>query len=767
MNLLLIGAVLLFYLLFVQTTIAQRMTNAAYDYIISSKADFEPDEPVIVIAIDDFSIQALNKKWPWPRSYHALLVDYLTEAGAKAIAYNILFSESSNEDAILRKSLGRNGRVVLPVAAHYSEAGRNVFSHYATLGHVATENDGDGVLRGITLFEEINTLPVPNFALALLQVTHPDLYAEYELRYGAESPHYGEKSNFVFGNRRAMEFYSFSDVLLQKVPKHVFEDRIIFVGVNATGVGERFIVAHRDRAAYTGMGVQVSLYEALLEDALVHQPSQWIRIFINISVLIFAVLIVRNRRYEPSVNSVIGIVYGASLFFATYLIYAFSWYWISLINAGAIILLFTFIYAVSTTHYRLREANRNLEQHVMNRTHELRLTNSSLAQEVREREKITQSLRHSEQSLRTLFDNIEIGILTTNEEGAIVTANRTILEFFGHNLSEMLNKNAEELFDAHLLYEGEPFCAKTVFDQVMVTDEQAVEIEAEIRRPRGAENLPVALNISQLQQGRTQKYVCLVRDISEQKHVEKMTQEFIATVSHELRTPITSVKGSLELIHAGVAGELTPKMKHLLSLARRNSDRILMLVNDILDIQRIQLGTLQFHQEALDLGQVVRQSVEMNQSYSDIYRTGITLELPDSPNALIVMGDEDRLIQVMSNLISNAIKFSPPGGKNIEVKVEQEEGYIVVSVKDYGCGIAEDFRPKIFGKFAQAGEARHRSKGTGLGLSITKALLERMRGEIDYHSVEGEGSTFFFKLPVLTPLEMRKFLDKRGNRETE
>jgi len=238
---------------------------------------------------------------------------------------------------------------------------------------------------------------------------------------------------------------------------------------------------------------------------------------------------------------------------------------------------------------------------------------------------------------------------------------------------------------------------------------------------------------------------------AERRRVEQLKDEFVSTVSHELRTPLTSIRGALGLLQGGIAGPLPTESKELVSIAQENSERLLRLINDILDLERMESGLLSFKLEPLELGALIMEAIITQRGYAAQY--GVHLEATLEASDARAMVDADRFLQVMANLLSNAIKFSPEDEK-VHVRLERLEGNLRVSVEDHGPGIPESFRQRIFQKFAQAdGSDSRRKGGTGLGLSITRALVERLGGALDFVSVEGEGTTFRVVLPEWTPSE--------------
>jgi signal transduction histidine kinase len=233
--------------------------------------------------------------------------------------------------------------------------------------------------------------------------------------------------------------------------------------------------------------------------------------------------------------------------------------------------------------------------------------------------------------------------------------------------------------------------------------------------------------------------------LDQQRRMERLKNEFIAVVSHELRTPLTSIHGALSLIAAGIVGELPAQARQLVEVAYRNSQRLARLVDDILDLQKIESGAMPFHLRPLELRPLLEQAIEANQAYA--HRLGVELVLGETPTGVLVYADGDRLMQVMSNLLSNAAKFSPPG-QAVRVAASGDGGSLRVTITDRGPGIPEEFKERIFQKFAQADASTTREKGgTGLGLSITKAIVERLGGAIGFETRPEVGTTFHFELP--------------------
>ena len=245
----------------------------------------------------------------------------------------------------------------------------------------------------------------------------------------------------------------------------------------------------------------------------------------------------------------------------------------------------------------------------------------------------------------------------------------------------------------------------------------------------------------------SQAALLITRDVTKRKEVDRLKSEFVSLVSHELRTPLTSIMGSISLILGGAVGLVPEKMSAMLSIAKSNSDRLISLVNNILDFEKLRSGGMEFDIRDVDLAELTNESLTLNQSYADKCSVSFVLDTP--LEVTIVKADRDRIMQVLSNLLSNAAKFSSEGA-TVTVSVKRRNGIACVEVSDTGPGIPEDFRARIFDRFSQADAADDSAvQGTGLGLSISKAIIEQHDGKIDFDSRLGEGTTFFFELPTV------------------
>jgi len=369
---------------------------------------------------------------------------------------------------------------------------------------------------------------------------------------------------------------------------------------------------------------------------------------------------------------------------------------------------------------------------------------SGIVRDVSERVKAEKAMESSATRLQSVLENVVDGIITINNKGSIQSFNRAAEHIFGYSADEVMGKNINMLMPSPYREEHDGYLES--YHKTGKAHIIGIGREVDGLRKNGS-IFPLDLAVSKAVIEGEPLYTGIVRDITDRKQMEKMKNEFISTVSHELRTPLTSIRGSLGLVMADTVGKLPDKVRELLTITSNNTERLLLLINDILDIQKIEAGMMAFHFQSLELNPFLQQAVETNQSYADQY--GVNFTFTPTEENIRVYADSDRLMQVMNNLMSNAAKFSPKG-ESIELSVKRHNGVIRISVSDHGPGIPDDFKGKIFEKFTQYDSTDTRKKGgTGLGLSITRLIVDKHGGEINYTSKLGAGTTFYFELPEL------------------
>ena len=239
--------------------------------------------------------------------------------------------------------------------------------------------------------------------------------------------------------------------------------------------------------------------------------------------------------------------------------------------------------------------------------------------------------------------------------------------------------------------------------------------------------------------------LAIVRDITRQRQVQRLQEEFISTVSHELRTPLTSLHAGISLVAGEALGELPPDALEILGLALHNSERLRRLIDDLLDVQKLQGGHMEMQLEPTCLDEALRRGVQEQRAFAR--QRGVSLSLEPAP-AVEVLVDPMRFQQVLANLLSNALKYSP-AGQTVRVSADRRGDAVRIAVADSGQGISEAFQPRVFERFAMADASTTRAVGgTGLGLAISRHIVQGLGGEIDFQSVEGVGTTFYVDLPI-------------------
>ncbi len=340
------------------------------------------------------------------------------------------------------------------------------------------------------------------------------------------------------------------------------------------------------------------------------------------------------------------------------------------------------------------------------------------------------------------FDSASDAIVVLDIDGRIETLNRAAEKMFGRTRDVLKDNDVAALLDLASPDGPMPERLKTTMDDLNVG------IHRELTGKRAdSESFPVDVTFRELLQPGSRQIVGFVRDISDRKRVERLKDEFVSTVNHELRTPLTSIAGSLGLLAGGAAGELPPGAARLIGIAHANCQRLIRLINDVLDVEKIESGKMRFDMVALRLPEITQRAIESLQGYAD--QLGVEIVCPQGDAEIDIRADADRLVQVLTNLISNALKFSAAGGR-VVVSTERAGRVARFCVKDDGPGIPDEFRSRIFTKFAQADSSDTRQKGgTGLGLVIAKEIAERHGGRLWFESEVGKGAQFFLDLPLL------------------
>jgi PAS domain S-box-containing protein len=351
-----------------------------------------------------------------------------------------------------------------------------------------------------------------------------------------------------------------------------------------------------------------------------------------------------------------------------------------------------------------------------------------------ERVSAESKLRESDSKVRSMVDCAVDGIITVDTKGMVESFNSAFERMFGYEPWKLIGSSASEFLPDGL----------SVSDFVAFLESSADAPQEMYLKTKKGTQLAVEISVSKVGVDKTNFYTVIVRDVSERKIVEKRVSEFYSTVSHELRTPLTSIRGALGLVENGVLGEVSPDILELITVARGNSDRLIRLINDILDLRKIEAGKLELRLAQVNVQGLIEKTLAEIKGFADEKNISMTSEVVGID---LLTVDGGRIIQVLTNLISNAIKFSA-AGQSVHVAVSRtSENATRFTVSDHGVGIQADDIPKLFGIFQQLDSSDTRAnEGSGLGLAISKAIVEQHGGIIGLDSVFGEGTTFWFEL---------------------
>ncbi|MFK5913590.1 MAG: ATP-binding protein [Woeseiaceae bacterium] len=349
-----------------------------------------------------------------------------------------------------------------------------------------------------------------------------------------------------------------------------------------------------------------------------------------------------------------------------------------------------------------------------------------------------------EKRQRAILESVPDAIITINSQGIIKSFNPSAEIIFQYDKSRVIGQSIKMLMPQTHAGEHDQYIA----DSIISAEAKIIGTQRELYGlKQDGTPFPIEVTLSSMVIEGETIFTGVLRDITERKKVDQLKSEFISTVSHELRTPLTAIKGALDIMTHGLNLDLPEQATTMLDVSNRNVERLLTLINDILDISKLESGELNFLLEEIEIEPFLANCVDLNQEYAKKNNTLYTLTHCDEN--IFINVDKDRLTQVMSNFLSNAAKYSP---KNIDIEIFTviNQGRLRVSVKDYGQGIPEEFQDSVFEKFTQSSRGNTRQVGgTGLGLSISKMIIKNLGGSIGFDTEENVQTTFYFELPIV------------------
>jgi PAS domain S-box-containing protein len=385
---------------------------------------------------------------------------------------------------------------------------------------------------------------------------------------------------------------------------------------------------------------------------------------------------------------------------------------------------------------------------------------ADLAREMEQRRKAENALRRSEAEYRSVVDVLSEGIAVIEADGTISSVNESAAQLVNSTREELIGKRLLDLRWHAVLPDGSDLVHAEHPALVTLRTGKPVKgfvlglhyTEADIHW--------LSVNTHALRHASTEAPYAVVAsftDVTERLERERqmrdaydaldqLTSEFMGVVSHELRTPVTALRGALGFLESGVFAELPPKGRELIAIARNNTDRLTRVINNILDLERLKSGRMTFEPSELDVTELVARVMRGYQAAADKKRIVLSTEVSlDTP----IVGDDERIAQVLENLVSNAVKFSPPDSSVVVAARHETDAMVMFEVIDTGVGIAPAMLEKLFRSFAQADTSNKRLPGgAGLGLAIAKSTVEQMGGRIGVESEQQVRTRFWFTVPV-------------------
>jgi len=371
-----------------------------------------------------------------------------------------------------------------------------------------------------------------------------------------------------------------------------------------------------------------------------------------------------------------------------------------------------------------------------------------ITEKIRAEEKLNALTRQSNSILESVGD----GIYGTDLNGKVTIVNPAAAEMLGYKVQELLGQDMHEL-SHHTRADGTPNPSEDCMIRQSLLTEQTIRVSNEVFWRKDGTNFPVEyVARPQITDGNAVGVVVAFTDVTERRALDRMKDEFISTVSHELRTPLTALRAALGLVTSGTLNSRPEKMQQMVEIALGNTDRLVRLVNDILDLERIGSGKAQLHSTMCSAEDLLRRAADLQSAPASKAHIRFAI----SAEGVNVWADPDRLLQTLTNLIGNAIKFSPNGGEIHLVARNLDDGEARIEVHDQGRGIPEDKLETIFERFQQVDASDSRAMGgTGLGLAICRSIIAQHGGHIWAESAPGLGASFFFTLPTKPKQNLR------------
>ncbi|MDI6792827.1 MAG: CHASE2 domain-containing protein [bacterium] len=722
----------------------------------------DPGKDIIIVGIDENSLQRLGR-WPWPRSYHSKLIDYLAESKAKVIGMDLCFAEPSLQDKMLIDSASRAGNIIHPVFFAFKGDGEEIMvvrpfeqlsKSALSLGHIQGEPEVDGILRRLSLARSCQDETYLSFSLEVarnflgIDLTELEPLQEKTFLLGPLKIPVDRKANMVInyaGKSGTFKTFSYADVLEEKIPGSEFKDKIVLIGITSKGISDEVMTPFSTKGnPMSGVEVQANAVRTILNQDYIHRPNRWVNIFL----MLFLSIIVGYslQRLSNKQGIIFTLCLLLSLILGSFILFKFNGIWLDII-APPTILVSSFVFL---NLFEVNSANKSLDNEIRRLSNltadsEAKVLGQSplnilSSETIRQKVQTLSSIHHSIVEDKTRTDNI----LSSIADGILVTDCRGIIIYHNSKFNQMLDIK-EEIINTSVIGLIRRFydLAEQELEKI-INESRTLSFDFHLPSP-----FPKAYNFTLVSLKDKQEEVIgtvgILHDVTYLREIDRTKSEFVSNVSHELRTPLTTIKGSVELLLGGAAGELNEKQRKLLTINANDTERLIRLINDLLDVSKIESGKIELDIRPINILDVIRDSVDRLKTQSAAKDISLAISTP--PQLPLIYADFDKIGQVFTNLIDNAVKFTPPTG-SVTIQVEDMENELLCKVIDTGAGIPESDFGKIFDKFQQLkAVTTRRKKGTGLGLSICKGIVEEHHGKIWVESEVEKGSEFVFTLP--------------------
>ena len=686
-----------------------------------------------LVAIDPPSLSELNS-WPWPRRYHARVLDNLLDAGAARVAFAIDFSSrsSASEDAALERSLAAAGKkAVLPVFQQYHRgvAGRAAlqrtlplerFGRHTSLASITVKPESDGLVRRLRRTYDWDGNPVPTLA-ALLAARQTSAQAAFHVDYGIDPA--------------SLTRLSFARVLRGQFDPALVAGRQVIVGATAAELGDRLgTPLHR---ALPGAVIHYLGYESLVQDRALWRLDE---IFVIAGIWAMALLGCLFAGWSWRRGLAMLAAQAAVLALASVTAQALAPVIVDTVPWVAVLLL---CYLLSSLLASERQS--------------LRIFSQSMA------------LVHQRRLMRSVLDTSYHAILVLDFKARVRLFNPAAEKLFGRRADDVVGSGVGLLLPEI----GRPeFAAEALgyLRQGMAADGRGSPREVEGRDSSGR-SFPMEVVIQEVGQRISAHhherrgddrnvFICTMQDISDRKARETERQaaldtavsanaaksKFLSGMSHELRTPLNAIVGFADVLRGGHAGELRDKQREYVDIMQLSGRHLLELIDDILDLSKIEAGEVELAEEEIDLVEMARVAVRLVDNGGGV--AGLDLNVVAADDLPRLRADQRMIRQVMLNLLSNAIKYTPAGGNIVLRLARVRDGGLTISVSDTGIGMSPEDIGAALTAYGRAADAYvRRIEGTGLGLPMTKAIIARHNGQVAIDSLPSRGTTVTCWLP--------------------